>query len=228
MNLPKQCSECLNYKVSESRCLTYDYLVGEGTRKDVIECPSYISRTESGDSLKVLAQYIDEDPDQLISQALERAVSSILSGYNQKFKVMVIGIARRKIKSIIKMVDVIDRLIDRVSQDDLELTASQSIRLLSELNNSVNTDLSFIMKLIQPDSTFSDIQVYFDQRTQVLNTNGASERTNELAEKISELSGTSRENIREAFNALLKTIQTDRVSSEPIVLPEEEDTGSGT
>lgn len=216
MSLPKQCSECLNYKTSESRCSVYDYLVGEGNRKNVTDCPSVVYRSSSEDSLQLLAQYIDEDADGVVSKSLERVVDNILQGYNEKFKIMVIGVARRKIKSIIKMVDIVDRLLDRVSRDDLELTASQSIRLLSELNNSINTDLSFIMKLVQPDSTFQDIQVFFDQRTQILNQNGASPTTNTAADKILELSSTSRENVRAAFDAVLKTLEDSRVSADPV------------
>ena len=167
MNLPEQCSKCMNYKVSESSCTIHDYLVGEGERTNITECPSYLPRS-SEDNLKLLANYIDQDSDQLVSQALSKAVDNILTGYSEKFKIMVIGIARRKIKAVLKMVDVIDRLLERIDNDDMDLTASQSIRLLSELNNSINTDLSFIMKLVQPDSTFKDIQMYFDQRTQTV------------------------------------------------------------
>lgn len=223
MNLPPQCAECLNYKTSESRCSIHDYLVGEGNRAHVKECPSYLPRTESGDSLKLLAEYIDQDADGLVAKSLENAIDKILTGYNEKFKLMVIGVARRKIKSIVKMVDIVDRLLDRVSDDNLDLTASQSIRLLSELNNSINTDLSFIMKLVQPDSTFQDIQMYFDQRTQILNTNGASPTTNNAASKILELTGTSRENVRAAFDVVLKSLESSRVSAEPVVVDSEDE-----
>jgi len=219
MNIPEQCLECMNYKTSEGRCNIYDYLVGEGDRVDVKECPSLIRRGNE-ESLKLLAEYIDQD-DAVIDQALSRAVNRILNGYAERMKVMVIGIARRKIKSIIKMTDTVDRLLDRVAGDDLNLTPSQSIRLLSELNNSINTDLSFIMKLIQPDSSFKDIQMFFDQRTQVIQTNGASEVTNKAADDLMRLSSTSRENIRGAFDIILKTLQADRTSPDPITVSQD-------
>lgn len=218
MNIPKQCLECLNYKTSESCCSIYDYLVGEGDRKDVKECPSVLRRGDES-SLKLLANYIDQDNDEIVDTALRKAVDKILNGYAEKFKVMVIGVARRKIKSIIKMTDLVDRLLDRVDSEELNLTASQSIRLLSELNNSINTDLSFIMKLVQPDSTFQDIQMFFDQRT--INMNGASNATNNISDDIMRLSSTSRENIRGAFDTILKSLQDSRTSPEPIVVSDE-------
>lgn len=220
MNIPKQCLECLNYKTSESKCSIYDYLVGEGDRADISECPSIVRRGEE-DSLKLLAKYIDDDADGLVENSINQAVDRILKGYSNKFKIMVIGVARRKIKSIIKMTDIVDRLLDRVSNDELNLTASQSIRLLSELNNSINVDLSFIMKLVQPDSTFQDIQMYFDQRTVNIQSNGSSQAVNNVSDDIMRLTSTSRENIRGAFNILLNTLQSERTGSEPVEVTQE-------
>lgn len=215
MNIPEQCLECLNYKTSESKCSIYDYLVGEGDRKEITKCPSIVRRGQE-DSLKILADYIDTDEEGVVDKALSVAVDRILNGYSNKFKVMVIGVARRKIKSIIKMTDIVDRLLDKVDSDELNLTASQSIRLLSELNNSINTDLSFIMKLVQPDSTFQDIQMFFDQRTVNIQQNGASPVVNKVSDDIMRLTSTSRENIRGAFNILLNTLQNERTSAEPV------------
>lgn len=215
MNIPSQCLECLNYKTSELRCSIYDYLVGEGDRADVKDCPSVLKRGEE-DSLKLLAKYIDDDADGVVEQSINQAVDRILKGYSNKFKVMVIGVARRKIKSVIKMTDIVDRLLDRVSSDELNLTASQSIRLLSELNNSINTDLAFIMKLVQPDSTFQDIQMFFDQRTVNIQANGSSAGVNKVSDDIMRLTSTSRENIRGAFNILLNTLQSERAGTEPV------------
>lgn len=221
-NLPEQCLECINYKTSECRCSIYDYLVGEGDRKDVKECPGLVRRSDSTDSLKLLANYIDDDGDQEINEALSKVVDRILNGYSAKFKVLVIGIARRKIKSIITMTDVVDKLLDRVRKDDMSnLTPSQTIRLLSELNNSINVDLSFIMKLIQPDSSFKDIQMFFDQRTLNIQANGSSAEVNRVSDEIMNLSPTSRENIRGAFNILLNTLKSEKAGSDPIVVSSE-------
>lgn len=221
IKIPDQCKNCLNMNLRECICTIYEHLPGEYERETVESCPSFLDRG-STDQLSALVKYIDEDPDLEVNRALEAAVNRILSGYEEKFKVMVIGVARRKIKSIVRMVDITDKLLDRLS-DDSELqnmTASQSLRLLSELNYSVNNDLSFIMKLIQPDSTFKDIQVYLDARQQTLYSNGASPATESKAEGIiNNLSSTSREKIRDAFEILLRNIEPD--DNKPFIVDKE-------
>lgn len=216
--VPEQCRSCLNFSFSESLCRIYEHLPGEYSRKDVTSCPSFLDRAKE-DQLTTLARYIDEDPDEVVTKSLERAIGNILDGYQDKFKVMVVGIARRKIKAIVRMVDVIDRLIDKLS-DDAQLqsmSANQSLRLLSELNASVNNDLSFIMKLISPDSTFKDIQAYIDNRQ--ININGTSPETSKRVDDILSMSSTSREKVREAFDALLYNLEP--MTSDPVKLPGE-------
>lgn len=217
--IPEQCRGCLNMTVSTGLCTLYEQLPGEYGREDVLSCPSYLDAAKD-DQLTILAKYIDDDTDGIVSQALERAVNKIMGGYQEKFKIMVVGVARRKIKAIIRMVDVIDNLLDKLSStEELQnMTANQSLRLLSELNASVNSDLSFIMKLIEPDSTFKDIQTFIDARQ--INVNGASPATNATADQILQLSSTSRDKIRDAFDMLLRNIEPD--SSSPVTLPEEE------
>lgn len=205
--VPSQCKMCLNFDHDEMICKLYEELPGEGSRRDIDKCPSWLDITNT-DDLKLLAEYIDEDQDALIEQAVTRVVSRVLNGYEDKFKVMVVGIARRKIKAMVKMVDIIDLLLGRLSDLNTnmleDLNSSQVIRLLSELNNSVNNDLGFIMKLLSPDSDLRDLQVYIDQRQ--VNVNGASPTTDIKAENILKMTGTSRDKIRDAFDALLNNI----------------------
>jgi len=209
--IPEQCRNCLNMNLKDIICSNYEHLPGEYGREDVETCPAFLDRGNT-DQLDMLVKYIDEDPDDLVNRSLETAINRILNGYEDKFKVMVIGVARRKIKSIVRMVDITDKLLDRLSNEEelQNMTASQSLRLLSELNYSINNDLSFIMKLIQPDSTFKDIQVYLDARQQTLYANGASPATESKAESIiSNLSSTSREKIRDAFEMLLRNVEPE-------------------
>lgn len=207
-NIPEQCRICLNFNHEEQLCKIHEQLPGEYGREDVKECPSYLGDNKD-EELKALALYIDQDPDQIVEQHLQRVVNKIVNGYGEKFKIMVIGVARRKIKAMIKMVDVIDILLDKLT-DRTELdnmNANQSIRLLSELNNSINTDLSFIMKLVNPDTQLRDLQLWIDART--INENGASPATEVKAEEILRMTGSSRDKIRDAFDALLNNIPDD-------------------
>ena len=132
--------------------------------------------------------------------------------YKAKYKVLIVGIARRKIKSIIKMVDIVDNVLDKLgSSESMEnMSSSQAIRLLSELNHSMNNDLTFIMKLLNPDTQFRDLQMWVDARS-VVNVSGASAATEMKADEILKLSGASRDKIRDAFDALLHQVTKDDV-----------------
>jgi hypothetical protein len=212
--VPSKCTTCLNYDPTKKTCRVYDEFPGEGHRVSTTECSSFLDQ-DNDQSLSQLAQYLDTDPDSVVSAALTRAVDKVLDGYSEKMKVMVIGIARRKVKACIRMVDVIDNLLDSLDNSDTmrNMTPGQSIRLLSELNASVNMDLSFIMKILQPDSTFKDIQMYFDQRTTIIQPNGASPETNSTSDMIATLPSTSRENIRKAFDVILHSIHESESKS---------------
>lgn len=210
MSATDQCKLCLNFDARNKTCKQYDELPGEGSRIHVIDCPAFLDMTKEND-LKLLAQYIDEDEDKLIEQAVTKVVDRVLKGYEDKFKVMVVGIARRKIQAMVKMVDIIDILLSRLSDLNTnmleDLNSSQVIRLLSELNSSVNNDLSFIMKLLSPDSQLKDLQVYIDQRSVNINSNGASPATEVKAEHLLKIAGVSRDKIRDAFDALLHNLE---------------------
>lgn len=219
---PKKCMECINFNKEDMICKFFEELPGEGSRKDITDCPSYYNRNDT-DDLRLLAEYVQEDPDGAVEARINDAVSRILNGYETRFQVMVVGIARRKIKSMVRMVDVIDILLNKLSDVDEttinDMTPSQLIRLLSELNNSVNNDLSFIMKLLQPDSDLKSLQAYIDNRS--ININGASPETEIKAEEILKLTGTSRDKIRGAFDAILNSIEVPGVE-EPHEMTEDD------
>lgn len=213
--IPECCRLCLNFNKDDMICSMYDFLPGEGDRKDITSCPSYINKDDSEtEELKLLAEYIKEDKDGLVEKRIQDAVNNILENYDTKFKIMVIGIARRKISAMVKMVDIIDILLKKLTDIDdstvNDMTPGQVIRLLSELNASVNNDLSFVMRLIQPDSNLKDLQMYIDNRT--LNINGSTPATELKADEILKLTGTSRDKIREAFDAILHNIDVPEVN----------------
>lgn len=220
---PKCCKMCLNFDYELQLCKHYEELPGEGSRKDVTECASFYDRTNT-DDLKVLAEFIDEDEGGIVEQKIKSVVDKILTGYEDKFKVMVIGIARRKIKSMVKMVDIVDVLLNKLSNvEDAtinNMSPAQTIRLLSELNNSVNNDLEFIMKLLNPDTQLKDLQILIDNRS-VINHNGSSDATEMKADEILKLTGHSREKIREAFSAVLGAIEVP--GTDDVHTPSEED-----
>lgn len=224
--VPECCRLCINFNDSEMICKNYEFLPGEGDRSNVTECSSFIDKsTKESEDLRVLADYIKEDRDGLVGQRIQEAVDNILDGYENKFKVMVIGIARRKISGMVKMVDIIDILLNKLSDINDEtvsdMTPAQILRLLSELNASVNNDLAFIMKLIQPDSNLRDLQMYIDNRT--LNVNGASQQTEIKADEILKLTGTSRDKIREAFDAIIHAVDTQELQEVHIPTESEKD-----
>lgn len=211
---PKKCQTCMEFDKDQGFCKIYDFMPGEGDRKEETDCPSFCSK--DNDDLKMLAEYVREDQDGIVDQRVREAVDRILDGYEEQFKLHVIGIARRKIKAMIKMVDMIDLLLDKLTDVDSEvindMTPSQIIRLLSELNSSVNNDLSFIMKLLQPDSELKDLQMQITNNT--LNINGTTKATEIKAEEILKLTGTSREKVREAFDSILHNIDIPEVTEE--------------
>lgn len=220
--VPAQCRLCLQWRKEEQICKIYEFLPGEGDRADIKDCPSFYEESKK-EELQMLAEYIDEDPDRMVEQRLNEVVSRIVSGYEEKFKIMVVGVARRKIKAMIRMVDIIDILLEKLSDRATleDMTTGQSIKLLSELNNSINTDLTFIMKLVNPDTKLHDLQMWIDARS-VINVNGASQETEVKSEEILELTNVSREKVREAFDALLQNIPTDEDISEEHVLTDED------
>ena len=169
-------------------------------------------------------KYIDEDPDMLVEKRLEEVVSKIVSGYEEKFKVMIVGVARRKIKSMVRMVDIIDTLLEKLSiavKED-SLTTNQTLRLLSDLNSSINNDLTFIMKLVNPDTQLRDLQMWVDARS-VINVNGTSKETEVKTDEILKMTGASRDKVREAFDALLNRIPTDEDETMDVYVPSEEE-----
>lgn len=207
--VPSQCNICLNFDKETLLCKIHEQLPGEYGREDVKDCPSFLEEgTKDADDLKLLMQYIDEDPTCQIEENISKAVDRILADYENKYKIMIVGIARRKIKSIIKMVDIIDAVLDKMNSETIaEMAPSQAIRLLSELNSSVNNDLTFIMKLVNPDTKLQDLQMWIDARS-VINISGSSKTTDMKADEILKLSGASRDKIRDAFDALLHQIDT--------------------
>lgn len=223
---PKKCMECINFNKDDMICRFYEELPGEGSRKDITDCKSFYDRNNT-DDLRMLAEYVKEDPDGAVEARINDAVSRILNGYETRFQVMVVGIARRKIKSMVKMVDVIDILLNKLSDIDQatinDMTPSQLIRLLSELNNSVNNDLSFIMKLLQPDTELKNLQAYIDNRSVTVNANGASDATELKAEEILKLTGTSRDKIRGAFDAIIHSLDVPGVDEPHIMSQEDEE-----
>lgn len=219
--IPDQCKLCANFTKEEGICSLYEMLPGEYGREDVRECPSFFEDNQE-EELKALAKYIDEDPDQLVEASLMNVVNKVVSGYEDKFKVMVVGVARRKIKAMVRMVDIIDSILERLSGTAVleDMSSSQMIRLLSELNYSINNDLTFIMKLVNPDSTLRDLQVWLDARS-VINVNGASEVTEKTSEEIMNITNVSRDKIRDAFDAILNNIQVEGVEEEHVATDEE-------
>lgn len=211
-SIPNQCKLCINFNPVESLCKIYEQLPGEYGRENVKECPSFLERnTKNSDNLQLLLQYIDEDPELHLEESISKAVDRILNDYENKYKVMIVGIARRKIKSIIKMVDIVDAVLDKLGEEGTleSMAPSSAIRLLSELNHSMNNDLTFIMKLVNPDTKLSDLQAWIDARSTVINISGSSPATDMKADEILKISGASRDKIRDAFDALLHQISND-------------------
>ena len=206
--IPKQCEECLNFHREDQICSIYEQLPGEYGRERIESCPSHLDSEGGSDELKALVQYIDNDKNSGIEDSISKLVDKVLVGYTDKFKIIVIGMARRKIKSMVSMVDITDKLIGKLSEavDMDQVTPNQAIRLLSELNASINNDLGFVMKLVNPDTQLQDFQTYIDNRSVNINT-GSSVETDKLADKIlSDLTPTSRDKIRGAFDALLSML----------------------
>lgn len=210
IKIPSQCKLCVNFDENEELCRIHEQLPGEYGREDVTDCPSFLEKgTKDADDLKLLLQYVDEDPDQAVEASISKAVDRILSDYENKYKVLIVGIARRKIKSIIKMVDIVDVILDRLGGEETlaNMAPSQAIRLLSELNHSMNNDLTFIMKLVNPDTKLAELQMWIDNRS--VTVNGSSPATDMKADEILKMSGASRDKIRDAFDALLHQIGSE-------------------
>ena len=213
-SIPSQCKLCVNFNTEESLCKIHEQLPGEYGREDVKDCPSFLERgTKDADNLSLLLEYLDQEEGMAQLEAnISIAVDRILNDYQSKYKVLIVGIARRKIKSIIKMVDIIDTVLERLSDRSTldNMAPSQAIRLLSELNHSVNNDLTFIMKLVNPDTKFQDLQMWIDARS-TINISGSSEMTEMKASEATKLSGVSRDKIRDAFDALLYQVASDDI-----------------
>lgn len=229
VKVPSQCKICVNFNQDEYLCKIHEQLPGEYGREDVTDCPSFVEiGSKEADDLSLLVKYMDEDTDGqlLLENSINKAVDRILSNYENKYKIMIVGIARRKIKSIIKMVDIIDTVLDRLGErETLEnMAPSQAIRLLSELNHSVNNDLTFIMKLVNPDTKLQDLQVWIDNRSTV-NISGSSNATDMKADEILKLSGASRDKIRDAFDALLHQVAAEDNDTIEVLEEEIEDEG---
>lgn len=228
IKIPSQCKLCVNFNEDEELCRIHEQLPGEYGREDVTDCPSFLERgTKDADDLKLLLQYVDEDPDQAVEASISKAVDRILSDYENKYKVLIVGIARRKIKSIIKMVDIVDVILDRLGGEDTlaNMAPSQAIRLLSELNHSMNNDLTFIMKLVNPDTKLAELQMWIDNRS--VTVNGSSPATDMKADEILKMSGASRDKIRDAFDALLHQIGSNDDELIEVVDTEEIDDDEG-
>lgn len=228
IKIPSQCKLCVNFDEDEELCRIHEQLPGEYGREDVTDCPSFLERgTKDADDLKLLLQYVDEDPDQAVEASISKAVDRILSDYENKYKVLIVGIARRKIKSIIKMVDIVDVILDRLGGEDTlaNMAPSQAIRLLSELNHSMNNDLTFIMKLVNPDTKLAELQMWIDNRS--VTVNGSSPATDMKADEILKMSGASRDKIRDAFDALLHQIGSNDDELIEVVDTEEIDDDEG-
>lgn len=221
--VPDQCNCCLNFDKEEMICKHYDTLPGEYGREGVVDCPSFYDEDKS-EELALLVKYIDEDPDMLVEKRLEEVVSKIVTGYEEKFKVMIVGVARRKIKSMVRMVDIIDTLLEKLSIAVKEdgLNTNQTLRLLSDLNSSINNDLTFIMKLVNPDTQLRDLQMWVDARS-VINVNGTSKETEVKTEEILKMTGASRDKVREAFDALLNRIPSEEDETMEVYSPSEEE-----
>ena len=229
INIPSQCKICCNFNRDESLCRIHEQLPGEYGREDVKDCPSFIEAgTKDADDLALLVKYLDEEEEGqlLLESSINKAVDRLLDNYENKYKVLIVGIARRKIKSIIKMVDIVDTVLDRLGERETlqSMAPSQAIRLLSELNHSVNNDLTFIMKLVNADTKLQDLQMWIDARTVNVNT-GSSPATDMKADEILKLSGASRDKIRDAFDALLHQVAAEEGEVIDVVSEEVEDEG---
>lgn len=227
--VPSQCRICYNWNKETCLCSIHEQLPGEYGRENVKECPSFIeNNTKDADDLRLLLQYMDEDPDNQLEENISRAVDRIVNEYENKYKILIVGIARRKIKSIIKMVDIVDQVLDKLGGEDIisDLTTNSAIRLLSELNHSMNNDLTFIMKLVNPDTKLQDLQMWIDARS-VVNMSGSSPATEMKADEILKLSGASRDKIRDAFDALLHQIDSSDDMLEVVENVEEDDLDEG-
>lgn len=208
-SIPKQCLGCLHFNSQEQLCKIYEQLPGEYGREMVHDCPSFVDEQGGSGELKALIEYIDGEDTGVLEEGVLKIVDKVLSNYPEKFKIIVVGMARRKIKSMIQMVDITDKLINKLSESiDMDnITSGQAIRLLSELNNAVNNDLGFIMKLVNPDTRLQDFQTYIDARS--ITVSGSSPKTEQLADNILELSSTSRDKIRDAFGSLINHIKRE-------------------
>ena len=224
IEIPAQCRICFNMDKEEGLCRIHEQLPGEYGREDVKECPSFLQLSnKESDDLKVLLKYMEEDPS-MLEESISKAVDRILTDYEYKYKVLIVGIARRKIKSIIKMVDIVDAVLDRLGEENIVsgMAPSQAIRLLSELNHSMNNDLTFVMKLVNPDTKLQELQTWIDARS-VINISGSSTATEMKADEILKLSGASRDKIRDAFDALLSQLEDPQKDDMIEVAPEKEE-----
>lgn len=223
VKVPDQCKLCTNFNLENSTCSLYEMLPGEYSREDVKECPAFCDNGQEQESeLRILAKYIDEDKDHLVETRIREVVNRIVQGYDEKFKIMIVGIARRKIKAMVRMVDIIDSVLDRLSNTATleDMTNAQMIKLLSELNYSINNDLTFIMKLVNPESTLRDLQLWIDARS-VINVEGSSKETVQKADEILAITNVGRDKIRDAFDAILNNIKVEGVEEEHIVTEED-------
>jgi len=185
-------------------CNVHEQLPGEYSRENVSDCPEF-TETNNMDKDIILRDYLDDDEG--IANTVKLIVDKILVGYEEKFKVMLIGIARKKIKSILTMTDMIDNILDRLNARVEDMNTTQYIRLLSELNISVNNDISYIMKLVSTANNPKDITALFMSNNNVINLNSGSSPTTDIkASDMLSISSASRDKIRDAFDAILNNV----------------------
>ena len=79
------------------------------------------------------------------------------------------------------------------------------------------------MKLVNPDTKLSELQMWIDARS--VTVNGSSPATDMKADEILKMSGASRDKIRDAFDALLHQIENDDNIIDVVDTEETEDEG---
>ena len=215
--IPDQCLQCARFDIEAKICRQGQDLC---TTKDLNAEACELFVNKELDELRLLTLYVREkEAGREVNDEVSKAVDNVLSGYDRKLQLYILGVARRKVKQMTSMVDLTDMLLEDLTDLDKAtistMTASQKIRLLSELNNSVNKDLSLLMQILQAGDDLEQLQINLTQNN--LMVNASSQETNDIADEMLELGGASRDKIRRAFNSILHQIEQEDLEHLPEV-----------
>lgn len=128
----------------------------------VNELPEGVEADELGNQasrdLEVLKNVISGNP--VNSSVARQAVDRAIGQYDARFRLFQVGMANAKIEKVLSYMKKLEEVDNRILEESIEdMTPGELLRLQQVFQERINTDLSYVDKVIEQSSKLGKIEI---------------------------------------------------------------------